>query len=165
MNTTAIEHNIQISTAFKALQKLPATCLFILAPCFIYTSASWIDHSPLGPSAFPPLCLCSGGFPHQEDSLLNFSIGQDPVQMLCYPRRVPWSSQSETFPSSSTHQVHCQLYCRHLILYHIMYIFVFLSASQQYLAHNKSIIFFKWIHLPKSLRFNFTLIRRLIKVP
>lgn len=104
MNTTATEHNIQISTAFKALQKLPATFLFILPPCFVYTSASWIGHSPLVPSAFPPLCLCSGGFPHQEDSLLNLWIGQDPVQMLYYPRRVPWSSQSETFPSSSTHQ-------------------------------------------------------------
>ena len=75
MNNTAIKHNIQIITAFKALPKLPATFLFILPPCFIYTSASWIDHSPLVPSAFPPLCLCSGGFPHQEDSpyFLNWS--------------------------------------------------------------------------------------------
>lgn len=150
MNTTAIEHSIQISTAFKALQKLPATFLFILPPCFIYTSASWIDHSPLVPSAFPPLCRCSGGFPHQEDSLLNFSIGQDTQFKCCVIQEefLDLPNQKHSLPPLHT-KVHCQLYCRHLILYHIMYIFVFLSASQQYLAHNKSIIFFKWIHLPK----------------
>ena len=82
MNTTAIEHNIQISMAFKALQKLAAAYLFILPPCFIYTSASWTYNSPNMPSAFPPLCLCSDGFPHQEDPLLTFSLVE--IQFKCH---------------------------------------------------------------------------------
>lgn len=163
MNTTAIKHNIQIIIAFKALPKLPATFLFILPPCFIYTSASWIDHSPLVPSAFPPLCLCSGGFPHQEDSpyFLNWSR---PSSNAILSKKSSWSSQPETFPSSSTHQstLSTLLQTPHFIPYYVHLCIPFSIPTVP--CSYKSIIFFKWIHLPKSLRFDFTLIRKLIKV-
>lgn len=89
------------------------------------------------------------------------------MQLPFPPRRCPWSFQPETsFPSSALpeHIVNFTVIPFHTIIV-LVHTFLFLSALQHYLAHTKFLIFFEWINLPKSLRFNFTLTKRHIKVP
>lgn len=125
MNTTATEHNIQISTAFKALQKLPATFLFHFTSVF-RLHFSQLDWSfPTCTSAFH-LCAFAQVVSSPGRPSLICELVKTQFKCCIIQEEFPWSSQSETFPSSSTHQkAHCQLTADTSFLYYIMYIFVF----------------------------------------